>query len=211
MSRTAWRSLRLSVPLWLVEMETEPIPAERIAALGWSSRSGVITQHQIMEHYRLTPRNTIVFGVRRVERGSTYPLPKKAPDRKLVEELADAFATRFPTLADVSVERAWGGWIAITSSWLSIAGQLGDNIYYSIACNGHGLAQAPYVGSLIADLIVDGAPHEDLDSIWAKEAKFPPFVLVGPLGLRIVWAVDRLCDLVNGSRRNARRAAAGAA
>jgi len=27
----------------------------------------------------------------------------------------------------------------------------------------------------------------------------------------LVWAVDRLCELVNGSKRNARRAAAPAA
>jgi len=199
---------RLSVPMWLIEMETEPIAPERIAALEWSSRSGMITQHQIMEHYRLTARNTIVFGVRRVERGMSYPLPAKAPDRELVDELAGAFASRFPALADVAVERAWGGWIAITSSWLSIAGRLEDDIYYSIACNGHGLAQAPYVGSLIADLIVDGARHEDLAGIWAEKAKFPPFAMVGPRGLRTVWALDRFTDLINGSRRRALRAAA---
>ncbi|MEU0791830.1 FAD-binding oxidoreductase [Amycolatopsis sp. NPDC005961] len=201
---------RLSVPLWLAEMETEPIAPERLAALGWSSRSGVITQHQVMEHYRLTARGTIVFGVRRVERGLTYPLPAKAPDRELVEELAGAFATRFPTLADVAVERAWGGWIAITSSWLSIAGRIGDNVHYSIACNGHGLAQAPYVGSLIADSIVDGTRHEDLDGIWAAKPKFPPFAMVGPRGLRLVSALDRFTDLINGSRRRALRAAARA-
>ncbi|MBD0692081.1 NAD(P)/FAD-dependent oxidoreductase [Streptomyces sp. CBMA123] len=201
---------RLSVPMWLIEMETEPIAPERIAALGWSSRSGVITQHQIMEHYRLTPRNTIVFGVRRVERGERYPLPAKAPDRAMVEELAGAFASRFPGLADVAVARAWGGWIAMTSSFLSIAGRIEDDVYYSIACNGHGLAQAPYVGSLIADLIVDGSRHEDLDGIWAKEPKFPPFVMLGPFGLRTAWAVDRFTDMVNGSRRRARRAAARA-
>ncbi|KFU76644.1 Glycine/D-amino acid oxidase [Amycolatopsis lurida] len=199
---------RLSVPMWLIEMETEPIAPERLAALDWSSRSGVITQHQVMEHYRLTARGTIVFGVRRVERGKTYPLPAKAPDRKLVEELAGAFATRFPALADVAVERAWGGWIAITSSWLSIAGRIEDDIHYSIACNGHGLAQAPYVGSLIADLIVDGSRHEDLDGIWAEKPKFPPFTMVGPRGLRMVWALDRFTDLINGSRRRALRAAA---
>ncbi|NUR28178.1 MAG: FAD-binding oxidoreductase, partial [Catenulispora sp.] len=197
----------LSVPMWIIEVETEPIAPERIAALGWSSRSGMITQHQVMEHYRLTPRNTIVFGIRRIERGQRYPLPAKAPDRRTVEELAGAFATRFPTLADVAVERTWGGWIAMTSSFLSIAGQIEDNVYYSIACNGHGLAQAPYIGSLIADLIVDGSRHEDLDSIWAKEPKFPPFAMLGPLGLRTVWAVDRLTDLFNGSRRRALRAA----
>jgi len=198
---------RLSVPAWIIEVETEPIAPERLAALGWSSRSGVVTQHQIMENYRLTERNTIVFGVRRLERGKKYPLPVKAPDPGLVKELAAAFATRFPSLADVRVARAWGGWIAITSSWLSIAGQLGDNVFYMLACNGHGLTQAPYVGSLIADLIVDGKRHEDLEGIWKEEPKFPPFMMLGRLGLRTVWAVDRLCDLFNGSKRNARRAA----
>lgn len=197
---------RLSVPMWIIEAETEPIAPERITELGWSSRSGVVTQHNIMTNYRLTSRNTIVFGVRRLERGKTYPLPAKAPDPGLVEELADAFASTFPSLADVAVERAWGGWIAITSSWLSLAGQIGDNVYYSLACNGHGLAQAPYLGSLIADLIVDGTRHEDLNDVWVDKPKFPPFMMMGPLGVRTVWAVDRFNDLVNGSKRRARRA-----
>ncbi|MEU0404530.1 FAD-binding oxidoreductase [Streptomyces sp. NPDC006197] len=195
-----------SVPIWIIEVETEPIDEERLAALGWTSRSGVVTQHNIMENYRLTSRNTIVFGVRRLERGTTFPLPAKKPDPGLVEELATAFATRFPALADVAVERAWGGWIAITSSFLPLAGQVGDNTFYSIACNGHGLAQAPYVGSLIADMIVDGHRHDDLDLLWTWKSKFPPAVALGRLGVRMIWAVDRWNDLVNGSRRNARRA-----
>jgi len=194
----------LSVPIWIIEAETEPIDPERLAALGWTSRSGLVTQHNIMENYRLTARNSIVFGVRRLERGTLFPLPLKSPDPALVEELAGAFATRFPALADVAVERAWGGWIAITSSWLPLAGQLGGNVFYSIACNGHGLAQAPYVGSLLADLIVDGARPEDLDVLWSDKSKFPRPVMMGRVGLRIIWAVDRFNDLVNGSRENAR-------
>jgi gamma-glutamylputrescine oxidase len=196
---------RLSIPAWIIEVETEPIDPERIAALGWTSRSGVVTQHQIMENYRLTERNTMIFGVRRLERGTSYPLPVKAPDPGLVEELAAAFRMRFPSLADVKVARAWGGWIAITSSWISLAGRIEDNVYYSIACNGHGLAQAPYIGSLIADYIVDGTKHEDLECIWQAEPKFPPFLMMGRLGLRSVWALDRVCDMFNGSRRRARR------
>jgi len=197
----------LSVPLYVIEVETEPIDPERIAALGWTSGMGLVTQHAIMENYRLTPRNTIVFGVRRLERATSYPLPEKTPDPTLVEELAGAFAMRFPSLADVAVERAWGGWIAITSSWLPVAGRIGDNIHYSIACNGHGLAQAPYVGTLIADAIVDGERHEDLQTLWHDKPKFPRPMMMGRLGLRTVWAVDRFNDLVNGSRRNARRGA----
>lgn len=198
----------LSVPIYVAEVETEPIDPARIAALGWTSGMGLVTQHAIMENYRLTPRNTIVFGVRRLERGTSYPLPtEKAPDRSLLEELARAFETRFPSLADVAVERAWGGWIAITSSWLPIAGKIGDDIHYSIACNGHGLAQAPYVGTLIADHIVDGVRHEDLATLWQPKPKFPPPMMMGRLGLRTIWAVDRFNDRVNGSRRNARRGA----
>ncbi|MGW2079124.1 NAD(P)/FAD-dependent oxidoreductase [Streptomyces sp. NPDC001939] len=135
-----------------------------------------------MENYRLTPRNTIVFGVRRLERGTTYPLSQKRPDPALVEELAEAFAARFPALSDVAIERAWGGWIAITSSWLPLAGQIEEDVFYSIACNGHGLAQAPYVGTLIADPIVDGERHEDLEGLWMKEPKFPRPMMMGPLG-----------------------------
>lgn len=87
---------------------------------------------------------------------------------------------------------------------------IGDNVYYSICCNGHGLAQAPYVGSLIADHIVDGAMHEDLQCIWLEQPKFPPFMMMGRAGLRTIWAVDRLGDLLNGHKRRARRAAAEA-
>ena len=197
----------LSVPIYVIEVETEPIAPDRLAALGWTSGMGLVTQHAIMENYRLTPRNTIVFGVRRLERGTSYPLPEKVPDPGLVEELAGAFATRFPSLADVKVQRAWGGWIAITSSWLPVAGQVSDDIYYSIACNGHGLAQAPYVGTLIADAIVDGHRHEDLETLWQDKPKFPAPMMMGRLGLRMIWAVDRFNDSVNGSRRNARRGA----
>jgi glycine/D-amino acid oxidase-like deaminating enzyme len=196
----------LSVPIYVIEVETEPIAPDRLATLGWTSRMGLVTQHAIMENYRLTPRNTVVFGVRRLERGTSYPLPaEKTPDPGLVEELARAFTIRFPSLADTAIERAWGGWIAITSSWLPLAGQIGDNIYYSIACNGHGLAQAPYVGTLVADAIVDGERHEDLQTLWHDKPSFSRPMMMGRAGLRTLWAVDRFNDLVNGSRRNARR------
>ncbi|MGW3517296.1 NAD(P)/FAD-dependent oxidoreductase [Streptomyces hydrogenans] len=199
---------RLSVPIWVSEVETEPIDPDRLAALGWTSRSGVVTQHNIMENYRLTSRDTIVFGVRRLQRGRTCPLPPRKPDEAVVAELARAFERRFPALADVAAARAWGGWIAITPSWLPVAGTTRDGIYYSVACNGHGLAQAPYVGSLIADLIVDGRQHEDLKTLWAEKPDFPRPLMMGAVGLRTIWTVDRFNDLINGSRRNARRGAA---
>lgn len=198
---------RLSSPMRVTEVETEPIDPERLAALGRTSRSGLITQHNIMENYRLTTRNTIVFGVRKIERAASYPLPERSPDPAVAADLASAFARRFPPLADVAIARAWGGWIGITSTWLPVAGTIGGNVCYSLACNGHGLAQATYIGSLVADRIATGGTPDDLRTIWVDEPKFGRAVptIMGRLGLRAVWAVDRFNDLINGSKRNARK------
>ncbi|KFZ77152.1 oxidoreductase [Amycolatopsis sp. MJM2582] len=198
---------RLSSPMWVTEVETEPIAGDRLAALGWTSRSGLITQHNIMENYRLTSRNTIVFGVRRVERATSYPLPERRPDQAVVADLARAFARRFPPLEDVEIARAWGGWIGITSSWLPVAGTIGGDVDYSLACNGHGLAQATYIGSLIADRIATGITPDDLHTIWVDEPKFGRAVplIMGRRGVRAAWTVDRFNDMINGSKRNARK------
>ncbi len=167
----------------------------------------LITQHNIMENYRLTARNTIVFGVRQIECGAGYPLPERHPDPAVVADLAKAFARRFPPLADVAIDRAWGGWIGITSTWLPVAGTIGDDVYYSLACNGHGLAQATYVGTLIADRIATGITPDDLRTIWVDEPKFGHAVpiIMGRLGLRATWTAGRFNDMINGSKRHARK------
>lgn len=191
----------------MVEIETEPIAPERIAELDWTSRSGIITQHQLMTHYRLTARNTLVCGVRRVERGLSYPLPERVPSPSLVNDMAKDLSDRFPTLSDVSIARAWGGWIGITSDWLSVAGQVGDNVYYAMSCNGHGLCQVPYVGKLLADYIVDDEMPQDLAGIWSDAPKYPASMahLLTPTFIGLTWAVDRIGDYFSGSRSLARR------
>ncbi|MEV0452115.1 FAD-binding oxidoreductase [Streptomyces sp. NPDC050600] len=198
----------LATPLYVIEIESEPIAPERLAELDWTSRSGIITQHQLMTHYRLTERNTIVCGVRQPERGRTYPLPDRVPDPRVVRDMGKDLADRFPSLSDVAIERAWGGWIGISPDWLSIAGQVGDNVFYAMACNGHGLCQVPYVNRQLADYAVDGEMPEDLAGIWSDATKFPPSMslLMQPFVLRAIWGLDRFNDLLNGSRTLARRA-----
>ncbi|MEU4119910.1 FAD-dependent oxidoreductase [Kitasatospora sp. NPDC028055] len=117
-------------------------------------------------------------------------------------------ANRFPSLSDVAIERAWGGWIGISPDWLSIAGQVGGNVFYSMACNGHGLCQVPYVAHQLADYIVDGEMSDDLAGIWSDASKYPPSMslLMQPFVLRAVWGLDRFNDFFNGSRTLARRA-----
>lgn len=168
----------------------------------------MVTHHQIMENYRLTADNSMVFGLRRLEAGGqTYPLLPRNPDPGMMRELAETFYKRFPTLSNVPIARCWGGWISFSSSWTTVAGRVGENVYYSASCNGHGLAQASYLGSLIADAIVDDARSEDLESVWEVKARYAPSPAIRPLPLRAVWLFDRIGDLFNGGFARARRAA----
>lgn len=139
----------LVAPVWTSLVETEPVAPQHLDAIGWTSRAPLATAHLILESYRVTPRNTIVFGTRRLET-TKGPLLARAPSGRVVEDLVRGFRKRFPGLSDVAPQRAWGGWIGMSSTWLPVAGQASGNVHYSLACNGHGFAQAQYVGQMLA-------------------------------------------------------------
>lgn len=184
---------RLATPIWVSMVETAPIDPGRLAATGWTSRSGIATQHNLMESYRLTRRDTVVFGVRRLQAARGAP-DERTPAPAVVADLAAAFRTRFPSLRDVPLDRTWGGWIAMTSSWLPVAGQTTGNVLYAIGCNGHGLAQAPYLGTLIADRITGEGPQDDLRAVWRERPRFAPAPALRGPALRAIWAADRISD-----------------
>ncbi|MFJ9831733.1 hypothetical protein ACIRU2_10080 [Streptomyces sp. NPDC101169] len=52
------------------------------------------------------------------QRGQTYPRAH------VVQDMGKDLANRFPSLSDVAIEQAWGGWIGISPDWLAIAGQV---------------------------------------------------------------------------------------
>ena len=184
---------RAVVPLWVTMAETEPIDPERLAASGWTSGAGIYTQHVILESYRPTARGTIAFGSRRVQ-APRGPLAARTPDPAAVADITRGFHERFPTLRDVGVERTWGGFIAMTPSWLPVAGQASPGFHYAVGYNGHGLAQAPYLGTLMADLLAGDQPHEHLRTVWRERPRFAPAPLFSGPAVAAGWAIDRLTD-----------------
>jgi glycine/D-amino acid oxidase-like deaminating enzyme len=86
---------------------------------------------------------------------------------------------------------------------MAVVGQLTQRVYYSLACNGHGLPQAPYLGSLLADHLVGataGRPMpEDLAAVWRDNPRFAPGI-VNPLTLQLGWVADRLGDRLDRIR-----------
>lgn len=182
----------LAIPVWTSLVETEPVTPERLDEIGWTSRAPMVTLHMILESYRLTPRGTIVFGTRRLQTGRT-PLPDRTPDQHVADDLVRGFHERFPGLRDVPLQQAWGGWIGMSSTWLPVAGEASDNVLYSLACNGHGFAQAQYVGHLLADRISGAALHDDLAAIWHGRKHFRRSFVSGP-ALYAGWLADRASD-----------------
>jgi gamma-glutamylputrescine oxidase len=182
---------RLVSPVWTSLIETEPVAPERLDAIGWTSRAPMVTPHMILESYRVTPRNTIVFGTRRLET-TKGALTARTPSAPVVDDLLRGFRERFPGLHDVAPHRAWGGWIGMSSTWLPVAGEASSNVLYSLACNGHGFAQAQYVGDLLAGRLSGEPMPEDLKTIWHTGRFWPSFVSQSALNLG--WFADRAFD-----------------
>ncbi len=182
----------LATPVWTSLVETEPVDPQRLDEIGWTSRAPMVTLHMILESYRVTPRGTIVFGTRRLQTGRN-PLPHRSPPPSVANDLVRGFRERFPGLSDIKPQKAWGGWIGMSSTWLPVVGEASDNVLYSLACNGHGFAQTQYVGHLLADRI-GGAPlHADLAAIWRGRKGFAPSMVGGPV-LHAAWLADRASD-----------------
>jgi glycine/D-amino acid oxidase-like deaminating enzyme len=191
---------RVVVPVWVTLAESDPIEAERLRATGWTSRAGLYTQHVILEDYRPTARGSVLMGTRKVQR-PRGALGDRTPDPAVVADLHRGFRDRFPALADVPLRRAWGGWIAMTPSWLPVAGEAEPGISYALGYNGHGLAQAPYLGTLMADRLAGDPRHEDLEVLWRRRPRFAPAPLFSVPALRLGWTLDRATDRIAERKR----------
>ncbi|NBE50001.1 NAD(P)/FAD-dependent oxidoreductase [Streptomyces boluensis] len=190
---------RLSTPVWVTAVETEPVPPDMLDAAGWTSRTPITTNHFVMQSFRPTNRGTVVFTSRRLQT-SRRARADRVPDQRVVDDLVRGFRERFPTLAAIAPARAWGGWIGLTPSNMAVVGQATPRISYSLACNGHGLPQAPYLGTLLADHVAGKGMHDDLSAVWRDSQRFAPGV-ANPVTLRLGWLADRLTDRLGSVHR----------
>jgi sarcosine oxidase subunit beta len=85
-------------------------------------------------------------------------------DYAFMEQVIDAAIRRAPLLEDAEILRGWGGLYAITPDDNPIIGPLpgAGGLFCAIGFSGHGFQQAPTVGRILADLILDGRTDFDL-------------------------------------------------
>jgi len=189
---------RLSKAVRATAVETEAIDSARLDDAGWTSRRPIITSHLVLEGYRVTHRGTVLMSTRQLQapRGR---IGDRQPDQAVVADLLTAFRLRFPTLHDVEPAQAWGGWIGMTPSNLPVVGKASDRVFYAMACNGHGLPQAPYVGHMLAEHVGGEEMADDLRAVWREDNRFAPGV-VNAASLKLAWAADRVLDRWDGMR-----------
>ncbi|WP_027470090.1 NAD(P)/FAD-dependent oxidoreductase [Deefgea rivuli] len=99
----------------------------------------------LLDYYRISADQRLLYGG-----GVTYG----ARDLAHIEAvIVPNLLQTFPQLANVKIDYAWTGNFSLTLSRLPQMGRLGDNIYYSQGCSGHGVTYTHLAGRLLAEAI----------------------------------------------------------
>ena len=108
----------------------------------------------VVNYFRLSPDGRLIFGG-----GETYsrrfPVDLKGFVRRYMLRV-------FPQLADVPIDYAWGGTLAITMNRLPHLGRLSPDVYFAQGYSGHGVAMATLAGQLMAEAIAGTAERFDV-------------------------------------------------
>ena len=107
----------------------------------------------LLDYYRLSGDRRLIFGG-----GVVYG----ARDPANVESMVRPNLVRtFPQLKNVKIEYAWTGNFLLTVSRLPQMGRIGNNIYYSQGCSGHGVTFTHVAGKVLAEALRGQAERFD--------------------------------------------------
>ena len=165
---------------------TEPLGEERARSL-LPSNAAVADINWILDYFRRSQDHRLLFGGR-VSYSSVQP-------PRLAESMRRRMVRVFPSLADVKVANAWGGYLDITMSRAPDFGRLAANVYYLQGFSGHGVALAGLAGELAAEAIAGTAERFD---VFARipHRDFPGGPLLRRPSLMLAMLYYRLRDVL---------------
>jgi gamma-glutamylputrescine oxidase len=165
---------------------TEPLDEERARNL-LPSNAAVADVNWILDYFRRSQDHRLLFGGR-VSYSSVQP-------PRLAESMRQRIARVFPSLSDVKVANAWGGYLDITMSRAPDFGRLAPNVYYLQGFSGHGVALAGFAGALASEAIAGTAERFD---VFARipHRDFPGGRLLRRPSLMLAMLYYRLRDLL---------------
>ena len=125
----------------------------------------------LLDYYRLSADNRLIFGG-----GVVYGARDPADIESIIRP---KMLKAFPQLKNVKIDFAWTGNFLLTLSRLPQVGRLGDNIYYSQGCSGHGVTYTHVAGKVLAEALRGQAERFD------AFASLPHYPFPGGHALRV--------------------------
>jgi gamma-glutamylputrescine oxidase len=132
---------------------TEPLGEERIRAL-LPSNAAIADINWILDYFRSSADHRLLFGGR-VSYSAVQP-------RRLAGSMRKRMLRIFPSLADIKVAYAWGGYLDITMSRAPDFGRLAPNVFYTQGFSGHGMSLTGLAGKLVAEAVAGTAERFDV-------------------------------------------------
>ena len=132
---------------------TDPLGEERANAL-MPSNAAVADVNWILDYFRRSADHRLLFGGR-VSYSAMQP-------PHLAESMRKRLVRVFPSLADVKVGYAWGGYLDITMSRAPDFGRLAPNVFYMQGFSGHGMSLTGLAGKLVAEAVAGTAERFDV-------------------------------------------------
>ncbi|GAC1664499.1 MAG: FAD-binding oxidoreductase [Steroidobacteraceae bacterium] len=132
---------------------TETLGEERAASL-LPSNAAIADINWILDYFRRSADHRLLFGGR-VSYSAMQP-------RRLAESMRRRMLRIFPTLADIKVAYAWGGYLDITMNRAPDFGRLATNVFYCQGFSGHGMSLTSLAGQLVAEAIAGTAERFDV-------------------------------------------------
>jgi gamma-glutamylputrescine oxidase len=165
---------------------TDPLDEERVRSL-LPSNAAVADINWVLDYFRASADHRLLFGGR-VSYSAVQP-------PHLPESMRARMVRVFPSLRDVKVAQAWGGYLDITMSRAPNFGRLAPNVYYLQGFSGHGISLAGLAGKLTAEAIAGTAERFD---VFARipHRDFPGGRLLRRPSLMLAMLYYRLRDLL---------------
>jgi gamma-glutamylputrescine oxidase len=165
---------------------SEPLGEERAQRL-LPSDAAVADINWILDYFRRSADHRMLFGGR-VSYSSVQP-------RHLAESMRQRMVKVFPSLSDVKVAYAWGGYLDITMSRAPNFGRLAPNVFYMQGFSGHGMTLTGLAGQLVAEAVAGTAERFDVFTR-IPHRDFPGGPLLRRPSLVLAMLYYRLRDLL---------------
>lgn len=141
-----------SMPCGTQVITTEPL-SEEMARNLLPQDYCVEDCNYLLDYYRLSADKRLIYGG-----GVVYGARDPANIEAIIRP---KMLKTFPQLKDVKIEYAWTGNFLLTLSRLPQVGRLGENIYYSQGCSGHGVTYTHVAGKVLAEALRGQAERFD--------------------------------------------------